>query len=83
MNLQIISSMCELESRTGDGIEVRLLWNRSDGRAHVSVFDTRSGDSFTIEVREQDRALDVFDHPYAHAARRGIDTSSPDALLAA
>ena len=59
----------ELDRRTGDGIEVRLLWCEYDGRVTVAVSDTKSGVAFQLPVREGERALDVFHHPYAYAAR--------------
>ena len=65
----------ELDRRTGDGIEVRLLWCQDDGRVTVAVSDTKSGVAFQLPVREGERALDVFHHPYAYAARRGIGVS--------
>jgi hypothetical protein len=58
----------ELDRRTGDGIEVRLLWCQDDGRVTVAVSDTKSGVAFQLPVREGERALDVFHHPYAYAA---------------
>jgi hypothetical protein len=60
----------ELDSRTSDGIEVRLLWNEHDGRVLVAVNDAKTGDAFAVEVREGDQAMDVFHHPYAYAASR-------------
>jgi hypothetical protein len=60
----------ELDSRTSDGIEVRLLWSEHDGRVLVAVNDSKTGDAFSVEVREGERALDVFHHPYAYAASR-------------
>jgi hypothetical protein len=60
----------ELDSRTFDGIEVRLLWSEHDGRVLVAVADGKTGDAFSIEVREDERAMDVFHHPYAYAASR-------------
>jgi hypothetical protein len=60
----------ELDSRTTDGIEVRLLWSEPDGRVLVAVADAKTGDSFSIEVREGERPMDVFHHPYAYAASR-------------
>ncbi len=59
----------ELDRRTGDGIEVRLLWSQNDGHVTVAVTDTKTGESFDLPVRDGDRALDVFHHPYAYAAR--------------
>jgi hypothetical protein len=41
----------------------------ADGRkhSHNSVSDTRSGELYLLDV-ENDKALDVFYHPFAHAA---------------
>jgi hypothetical protein len=33
----------------------------------VAVNDHRTGDAFSVEVPENQRALQVFDHPYAYA----------------
>jgi hypothetical protein len=63
-------TMRELDSRSADGIQVRLLWSETDGRVMVAVADTKSGDDFTMEVRAGDNALDVFRHPYAYVAWR-------------
>jgi hypothetical protein len=62
----------ELHSRVNDGIEVRLLWAAEEERLLVHVADSKTDDSFVIEVREGERAMDVFHHPYAYAAWRGI-----------
>ena len=64
----------ELDHRSADCIDVWLLWREGDGRALVAVFDEKTGARFTIEVRDDERALDVFHHPFAYAAWRGIDT---------
>jgi hypothetical protein len=62
----------ELDHRESDGIEVRLLWRPHDDTAVVAVSDSRTGESFSVEVREGERAVDVFQHPYAYAgSRRG------------
>ncbi len=58
----------ELDRRTGYGIEVRLLWSQNDGRVTVAVTDTKTGEAFELPVREGERALEVFHHPYAYAA---------------
>jgi hypothetical protein len=62
----------ELDHRTSDGIDVRLLWRPLDDTVHVAVADAKSGDAFTIEVREGERAMDVFQHPFAYAAARPL-----------
>jgi hypothetical protein len=74
MNSQLLHHMQELHSRISDGIHVRLLWSKQDDRVAVAVDDAKTGDAFAVEVRKGERALDVFHHPYAYAALRGIDT---------
>jgi hypothetical protein len=59
----------ELDHRVSDGIEVRLLWRVHDDRLLVAVSDDRTGDAFSVEVRDTERAH-VFHHPYAYAATR-------------
>jgi len=69
-------SVRELDSRSSDGISVRLLWHPGQDRVSVAVTDTKTGDAFELPVRDGERALDVFHHPYAYAARRGVATSA-------
>jgi hypothetical protein len=73
----------ELASRETNGITVRLLWSRSTNLATVAVDDAANGDYFELVLDEDDRALDVFHHPFAHAAARGIEfrTGRPQLLL--
>ncbi|HEX7299650.1 MAG TPA: hypothetical protein VF257_11630 [Solirubrobacteraceae bacterium] len=61
----------ELDHRSSDGIDVRLLWNSRENRVIVTVNDAKTEEAFTIEVRDGQRALDVFHHPFAYADRRG------------
>jgi hypothetical protein len=61
----------ELDRREGDGISVSLLWRESGNVVSVAVWDERTDDKFELVV-EPDRALDVFHHPYAYAAGRGL-----------
>jgi hypothetical protein len=63
----------ELNSRSADGVEVALLWRQRDNAAVVVVADYRTGAEFVLDVHENDNALDIFHHPYAYAAHRGID----------
>jgi hypothetical protein len=67
MTPELLTSMRELHSRMTGGIHVRLLWCEGDGRVFVAVNDHRTGDDFSVEVPEDQRALQVFDHPYAYA----------------
>jgi hypothetical protein len=67
----------ELDQRSHDGIDVLLLWRERDDRAVVTVADAKTGERFSIEVPDGERALNVFHHPYAFAAWHRIDTRSP------
>jgi hypothetical protein len=60
----------ELDHRVSDGIDVRLLWRPEDDRVLVAVSDAKTGESFTLEVGADQRALDVFHHPFAYAPNR-------------
>ena len=66
----------ELDSRTGDGIYVRLLWHPDDGHVSVVVNDTKTGETFDLFIHDGESALDVFHHPYAYAAMRPHRTDS-------
>ncbi|HYB48983.1 MAG TPA: hypothetical protein VED20_16785 [Streptosporangiaceae bacterium] len=63
----------ELHSRTNAGIQVR---SPAEGRTWVAVRDVRTGAGFVLPVLAGERARDVFDHPYAYAARHGVPTSA-------
>jgi hypothetical protein len=74
MTAELLTSIRELDSRLSDGIQVRLLWCQHDERLWVAVLDTKTGDAFRVQVRDGERPLDVFHHPYAYAAHHGIET---------
>jgi hypothetical protein len=61
----------ELAYRRGAGIEVTLLWHRTNGELTVSVTDAASGASFELPVAPAE-ALTAFHHPYAYAAVKGV-----------
>jgi hypothetical protein len=61
----------ELAHRTNDAVEVVLFWHQISNELTVSVSDRRSGTYFELTA-EPDHALDVFNHPYAYAAFRGL-----------
>ena len=66
------AALRELDHRTGDGIDVRMLWRPHDDRVLVAVTDSKTGEAFTLLVGHDQRALDVFQHPFAYAGdRRG------------
>ncbi len=63
----------ELASRESNGITVRLFWSRSTNLVTVAVADAANDDYFELVLDKNERALDVFNHPFAHAAARGLD----------
>ena len=63
----------ELVSRESNGITVRLLWSRSTNLVTVTVADVANDEYFELVLDEGEPALDVFNHPFAHAAARGLD----------
>ncbi len=71
------SATRELAHRATDGVEVALLWYPSSDVVSVQVADTKAGETFELVLGEGDRALDVFHHPYAYAAARGMDVGQP------
>ncbi len=66
-------SRTELASRGTNGVTVRLLWSRSTNLVTVAVDDAANDEYFELILGKHDRALDVFHHPFAHAAARGIE----------
>ena len=67
------SSGTELISRESNGITVRLLWSRATNLVTVAVADAASDDYFELVLDEHEPALEVFNHPFAHAAARGLE----------
>ena len=61
----------ELMGRESNGISVSLLWNRDDDSLSVCVFDVSNDVSFELEVGAAS-PTDVFNHPFAYAAFRGL-----------
>lgn len=65
--------MIELASRLSGTLHVALLWIRETDVFAVSVEDSSTGDRFELVVEDRSNALDIFYHPYAYAALRGVD----------
>ncbi len=63
----------ELASRESNGITVSLFWTRSTNLVTVAVADAANDEYFELVLDEGEPALDVFNHPFAHAAARGLD----------
>jgi hypothetical protein len=68
MTIEMLTTMRELHSRTDNGIHVQLLWCEDSDRVFVAVNDGKTGEAFSVEVPEGERALHVFEHPYVYAA---------------
>jgi len=67
VNTHSTSTGRELASRSGDGLDVTLVWARRDGNDElvVTVTDHREQEYFEIPA-EPARALEVYHHPFAY-----------------
>jgi hypothetical protein len=68
-----LTERVELARRESDGVSVKLLWSRETDVLAVSVIDARGG-NFELVLGPNEPPLDVFHHPYAYAAVRGLTT---------
>ena len=71
----------ELAYRENDGVSVTLVWEAGSDRLTVSVRDLRSGEAFDLRAAAEN-AMDVFNHPYAYAARAVEPAGSPETVAA-
>jgi hypothetical protein len=62
-----------LAERKNAGIQVTLLWAEDTNAVAVLVRDDGTDEQFELSVEPGGDALDTFEHPYAHAAWRGVD----------
>ena len=62
-----------LASRKNAGIRVTLLWTADTNTTAVLVRDDTTDDQFELLVDPETNPIDVYEHPYAYAAWRGID----------
>ena len=67
MATDVLSSIQELASRTGDGLHVRLLWSAVERATWVSVIDLKRDEVVSVPVSDNQSPLDVFRHPFAYA----------------
>jgi hypothetical protein len=72
------STIRELDHRSNDDVEVRLLWNSRTDRLFVAVEDRRASASFVFTV-PADEARDAFCDPYAHSGRDLLPIITTDA----
>ena len=61
----------ELARRNDYGVDVMLSWHQVTDELTVTVSDERTGAHFELAA-EPHQALDVFNHPFAHAAFRSV-----------
>jgi hypothetical protein len=71
-----LDSVRELDHREMDGLDVTLVWYEQEDYASVVVVDSKAGDVFELVLGAGDSPLDVFNHPYAYAALRGLEYGS-------
>src|SRR5829696_4500799 len=67
------SPRAELAEREHNGLAVTLFWVRDTSILIVAVADSRTGWSFELVLEADDSPLDVFHHPFAYAAARGLE----------
>lgn len=56
----------ELDHRSGDGTDVRLLWDPRTNHVSIAVTDERTGAVLAYPV-DGSEAMTAFHHPYAYA----------------
>ncbi len=61
----------ELAYRANHGVEVVLFWHELTNELTVTVSDERTGAYYELAA-DPDKALDVFNHPYAYAASMSL-----------
>jgi hypothetical protein len=72
------TSRMVLASRRSAGILVLLLWASDTNSTAVVVHHDRTGDGFELLVDADLNPMTVYEHPYAHAAWRGVDYRTAD-----
>jgi hypothetical protein len=77
-HLSLVGGRKELARRLADEVEVTLQWTPSTNTVSVSVHDRRTAEAFELVLDANDDALDVFSHPYAYAAWRGLEFPVPE-----
>ena len=72
-----------LESRESAGIRVTLVWEADTDTAAVLVENDAADDRFELVVESDVNPLDVYEHPFAFAAWRGVEYRTEGLLRAA
>jgi hypothetical protein len=72
-----------LASRTNGGLRVPLLWAADTNTVAVRVRDDIINEQLELLVEPEANPMDVYEHPYAHAAWRGVGYRTADLRQAA
>ena len=82
MSTTTASDWVELADRSGDGLDVRLLWHRASGEVKVTVLRVANGRVGELDVAPED-ALEAFHHPFAYRRPAASRRTAPvaDALV--
>ena len=72
------AQIVELDERESNGIRVTLVYDRVTLTPSVLVWDQQAQRSFVLEVLERESPWDVFHHPFAYAAFRGLKEPTPE-----
>ena len=67
-----------LARRKNAGVRVTLLWAADANSVAVLVRDDSTKEQFELVVEPDANPIDVYEHPYAYAAWRGIDYRTAD-----
>jgi hypothetical protein len=59
------TALTELARRVSGGVEIALLWNRSDNSTSISIRHQAIDEPISFRVPPA-RALDAFHHPFVH-----------------
>jgi hypothetical protein len=60
----------ELDSRRSGTTEVALVWSKRRHCAAVTITDDATGEIVELVARPGDDPLELYEHPWAYAARR-------------
>jgi hypothetical protein len=60
----------EIDYRKNDGLEVTLFWEQATNDVWVGVVDSKTYETFIINVPEGVKPSEVFNHPYAYRETR-------------
>ncbi len=71
MNIAELTTVArrELARRVTGGLEITLYWNARDDSVGIEVYQAATAETIAFPV-PADRALDAFNHPFAHLAQQ-------------